>query len=207
MRINDVRSMFCVHTLPWYCKAAVVSYDVCRCVLIRRGTSQSAPPVITTTMGVFALQTMLALLLMAPSLCLSVSERVRTNTFCSEMLLLLSLYSLVIWAMRANEVSAANACFLLQFCSCYLFFCYYHAMSTHSCLLLGHRVVRAVSVVCMFLFPVLYSQQQDCMHVSPYVLVFLFAGEVSGCVCACAAQLLVGFECLVDALYVGLQGV
>ena len=158
-------------------------------------------------MGVFALQTMLALLLMAPSLCLSVSERVRTNKFCSEMLLLLSLYSLVIWAMRANEVSAANACFLLQFCSCYLFFCYYHAVSTHSCLLLGHRVVGVMSVVCMFLFPVLYSQQQDCMHVSPYVLVFLFAGEVSGCVCACAAQLLVAFECLVDALYVRLQGV
>jgi len=119
----------------------------------------------------------------------------------------LSLYSLVIWAMRANEVSAANACFLLQFCSCYLFFCYYHAVSTHSCLLLGHRVVRAVSGVCMILFPVLYSQQQDCMHVSPYVLVFLFAGEVSGCVCACAAQLLVAFECLVDTLYVRLQGV
>ena len=37
-----------------------------------------------------------------------------------------------IWAMRANEVSAANACFLLQFCSCYLFFCYYHAESQNT---------------------------------------------------------------------------
>ena len=43
---------------------------------------------------------------------------------------------------------------------------------------------------------------QDCMHVSPYVLVLLFAGEVSGYVCACAAQLLVAFECLIDAVYV-----
>jgi hypothetical protein len=40
------------------------------------------------------------------------------------------------------------------------------------------------------------------MHVSPYVLVLLFAGEVSGYVCACAAQLLVAFECLIDAVYV-----
>ena len=33
------------------------------------------------------------------------------------------------------------------------------------------------------------------------VFTFVFSGEVSGCVCACAAQLLVAFECLVDALY------
>ena len=84
--------MFCVHTLPWYCKGVLVSYDVCRCVLIRTSSSQSqsAAIVIKTTMDVFALQTMLVLLLMAPSLYLSVSERVRTNQFCCEMLLLLS---------------------------------------------------------------------------------------------------------------------
>jgi hypothetical protein len=42
------------------------------------------------------------------------------------------------------------------------------------------------------------------MHVSPYALVFVFAGEASGCVCSCATQALVAFECLIDALYVRL---
>ncbi len=35
-------------------------------------------------------------------------------------------------------------------------------------------------------------------------LVFVFSGEVSSCVCACATHLLVSFECLINTLYVRL---
>jgi hypothetical protein len=55
----------------------------------------------------------------------------------------------------------------------------------------------------MLLFPVLYSHLlQDCMHVSPFALVFIFSCEVSG---ACVMHLLAGFECLIDMVYVQLS--
>ena len=75
----------------------------------------------------------------------------------------------------------------------------------HSGLLVGGGLVQLTSAAGMVLFPVLYSHLlQDCMHVSPYTLIFVFAGEVSGCICVCATQLIVLFESLIDALYVRL---
>jgi hypothetical protein len=203
--INDSLYMFCFHTLSWYCKGSVIAYDVFRCLLLRKVVSQtlSSGSVLEATFSVFGLQAMVAVLLLAPSVVLSVADRVQTNAFCSQMLLLLSLYLLLIRGMRTGLVSAEHACFSLQFCSCYLFFCYFHAASKNHSLLLGHRAVRLASMACMFLFPVLYSHLlQDCMHVSPYALVFVFSGEVSGCVCACVTHMLVAFECLINALYV-----
>jgi len=197
--------MFCLFTLPWYCKGFVVAYDVARC-LLHRATAKPAPvSVLEKAESVFALQAMLAVLLMAPSVCHSVADRIKTNAFCSEILLLLSVYLLLIRSMRTGQVSAEHACFALQFCSCYLFCCFWQATKQHRGLLVAGNVVRLASAVGMALFPVLYSHLlQDCMHVSPYALVFVFAGEASGCVCSCATQALVAFECLIDALYVRL---
>ena len=69
-------------------------------------------------------------------------------------------------------------------------------------------MVLLASLACMLLFPVLYSHLlQDCMHVSPYALVFIFSCEVSGCFCACVMSfmhLLVCFECLINMVYVRL---
>jgi hypothetical protein len=197
--------MFCLFTLPWYCKGFVVAYDVVRCLLYRAALEPAPGAVLEKTVGVFGVQTMIAVLLLAPSVCHSVADRVKTNAFCSEIALLLSLYLLLIRGMRTGLVSAEHACFALQFCSCYLFCCFWQATKKHRGLLVGGGVVQLVSVAGMVLFPVLYSHLlQDCMHVSPYALVFVFAGEVSGCLCVCATQLLVGFECLIDALYVRL---
>jgi hypothetical protein len=194
--------MFVVFTLPWYWKAFVVIYDVLRCVLFGDEGEFASTNVVDNMMRVLCLQTMIAALLLAPSLVHSVADRVKTNVFCSEMALLLGLYLLVVRLMRLGIVSAEHACFCLQFCSCYLFCCLKQATTRHRGLLVGSRFVKLASVACMVVFPVVYSHLlRDCMHVSPYALVFVFSGEVSGCVCACAAQLLVAFECLVDALY------
>jgi hypothetical protein len=197
--------MFCLFTLPWYCKGFVVSYDVVRCLLHRAALEPAPDSVLEKTVSVFGLQTMLAVLLLAPSVCHSVADRVKTNAFCSEIALLLSLYLLLIRGMRTGLVSEEHACFALQFCSCYLFCCFWLATKNHRGLLVCGGLVQLASAVGMVLFPVLYSHLlQDCMHVSPYALVFVFAGEISGCFCVCATQLLVAFECLIDALYVRL---
>ena len=69
--------MFCFHTLPWYCKGSVIAYDVFRCLLLRKDVSQTLSPgsVLEATFSVFGLQAMVAVLLLAPSVVLSVADR------------------------------------------------------------------------------------------------------------------------------------
>ena len=63
------------------------------------------------------------------------------------------------------------------------FLCHFICISTNRQLLLGKTIVQTASVVAMCVFPVMFSHvPQDCMHLSPYVLLFLFSGEVSACV-------------------------
>jgi hypothetical protein len=151
---------------------------------------------------VFTAQTILALVLLGPSLCLSVADRVQTNVFVSEMLLLLSSYVLLIGAMRTGAVSPEHACFCLQFCSCYFFFCYLSAVSRNKKLLLASSVIRWCSGLGMIFFPVMFSHlPRDCMHLSPHVLLFLFTGELSACLCMCVSHAINGIESVVDMLY------
>jgi hypothetical protein len=197
--------MYCTYTLPWYWKALIVAYDLCKCFLLR-DPERSTASVFDTALNVFFLQAMLSLVLVAPSLCLSVADRVQTNVFVSEMLLLLAAYLLLIRSMGRGVVSAEHACFCLQFCSCYCFFCYFHATASNRKLLLGSNVVKWCSLGGMCVFPVCYSHLlQDCMHLSPYVLVFAFSGEVSGWACACCSHVLGAVEHVVNALYVRLR--
>ena len=67
--------MFCLFTLPWYCKGFVVAYDVVRCLLHSAALEQAPGTVLEKTVSVFGLQTMVAVLLLAPSVCHSVSGR------------------------------------------------------------------------------------------------------------------------------------
>lgn len=200
--------MYCTHTLPWYWKALVIAYDLCKCLMLGHTDLPPSKPVASQAvvfhagLSVFFLQAMVSLVLIAPSMCLSVRNRLLTNVFVSEMLLLLAANMLLIRSMGQGVVSAEHACFCLQFCSCYFFFCYYHAVSRDHKLLLGSNVVKVCSIAAMCLFPVLYSHLlQDCMHLSRYVLLFAFSGEVSGCVCLCVTQALGLLEHVVGALY------
>jgi hypothetical protein len=99
-------------------------------------------------------------------------------------------------------LSPENACFCLQFCSCYFFFCYFSATAKHSKLLLGNAVVRGCSLAAMCVFPIMFSHlPPDCLHLSPYVLLFLFAGEVSACGCTVVSYVLLSLESIIDPLY------
>jgi len=197
-------SMFCLYTLPWYCKAMILAYDGFKCWQQRHAQSDtsSALDVHSTTVWVFTAQTILALVLLGPSLCLSVADRVQTNVFVSEMLLLLSSYVLLIGAMRIGAVSPEHACFCLQFCSCYFFFCYLSAVSRNKKLLLASSVIRWCSGLGMIFFPVMFSHlPRDCMHLSPHVLLFLFTGELSACLCMLVSHAIDGTESMIDTLY------
>jgi hypothetical protein len=195
--------MFSLYTLPWYWKALILGYDVLKCWQLGDGAAaRSSGAVFVTTMHVFACQVLVAFVLLGPSLLLSVQDRQRTSAFISEMLLLLCSYLLLIRGIGTGALSAENACFCLQFCSCYFFFCFFSATSKHSKLLLGNAVVRACSLAAMCLFPVMFSHLlQDCMHLSPYVLLFLFAGEVLACACTAVSCALLSLEGVIDSLY------
>jgi hypothetical protein len=57
--------------------------------------------------------------------------------------------------------------------------------------------------VAMCVFPVMFSHvPRDCMHLSPYVLLFLFSGEVSACACSVLSYVIVYAESIVDSVYV-----
>jgi len=60
---------------------------VFKCLLLRKDVSQALSPgsVFEATFSVFGLQAMVDVLLMAPSVCLSMADRVQTNAFCSQM--------------------------------------------------------------------------------------------------------------------------
>ena len=199
--------MFCVYSLPWFCKGAIIAYDVFTCLLLRKDTNAARAPgvVADAIVSVFCLQTMIAVLLLTPSVCLSVADRVQTNTFCANTLLLMSLFFILIRGLREGIVSIENACFCLQFCSCYQFSCFFETSRKSSKLLLGSSVIRLASGLSMILFPVLYTHMlQDCMHVSPYALAFVFCGEVFGCISFCLSYLICAFECVVNAICVRL---
>jgi hypothetical protein len=76
------------------------------------------------------------------------------------------------------------------------------AVSRNKKLLLARSVVRWCSVLAMIAFPIMYSHlPRDCMHLSPHVLLFLFTGELSACLCMCASHAINGIESLVDTMY------
>ena len=203
MRINEKLDMFCLHTLPWYWKALILVYDVFKCWQQDASTAKSVRDVYESTIHVFVFQVLVSLVLVGPSLVLSVQDRKNTNAFVSEMVLLLSTYMLLIRGIGTGVVSAENACFCLQFCSCYFFFCHCICISSNRHLLLGKTIVQPCSVVAMCVFPVMFSHvPRDCMHLSPYVLLFLFAGEVSACMCSVLSYVIVYVESIVDSVYV-----
>jgi len=195
--------MFCTYTLPWYWKGLIVAYDLYKC-FVRVNTEEQTNTALVSqfTLNVFYIQTMFSLVLVAPSLCLSVANRVETNNFVSEMVLLLASYLLLIRFMQHSVISMEHTCFCLQFCSCYFFYCFHHSISDHVRLLLGKKIVSICSIASMILFPVFYSHLlKNCMHLSPYVLVFAFSGEISGFLCTCISQVLFFFEHVFYALY------
>ena len=149
--------MFSLHTLPWYWKALILCYDVLKCCQQGSKVARSSVEVYATTVHVFVCQILIALVLLGPSVFLSVPDRLRTNAFISEMLLLLSSYLLLIRSIATNYLSAENACFCLQFCSCYFFFCYVSATAKHSKILLGNAVVRVCSLGAMCVLPIMFS--------------------------------------------------
>ena len=203
MRINEQLIMYTLHTLPWYWKALILAYDFLKCWQQGASTARSLRDVYETTTHVFMCQVLLSLVLLGPSLVLSVQDRTKTNEFVSEIILLLSSYMLLIHGIGTGVVSAENACFCLQFCSCYFFFCYFIGISQNSKLLLGKTIVQPCSVVAMCVFPVMFSHvPRDCMHLSPYVLLFLFSGEVSACACSVLSYVIVYVESIVDSVYV-----
>jgi len=196
-----------IYTLPWYAKAGLVVYDVIRCWLVKKEpTIADEQSVYNSTYSVFALQAMILLMLMAPSACLSVAERVQTNRFCCNVLSLLSIYLLVIKCMRKGLVSTEHTCFLLQFGSCYCFFFFYELVGKTPQLLVGRNVVRVISAAGIFVFPLLYSHIiPNCMHVSPYALAFVFSAEVCACIGFVASNLIFALEMVLDTVYTRAQ--
>jgi hypothetical protein len=76
------------------------------------------------------------------------------------------------------------------------------ATAKHSKILLGNAVVRVCSLGAMCVSPIMFSHlPQDCLHLSPYGLLFLFAGEVSACACTVVSYVLLSLESIVDSLY------
>ena len=201
--IYDTMHMFALHTLPWYWKALILVYDVAKCWQQQNANVRNSADVHATTVHVFLCQLLFAFVLMGPSLLLSVKDRRSTSMFVSEMLLLLSSYLWLIRGIATKMLSPAHACFCLQFCSCYFFFCFFSVSSLHSTVLLGNSLVRWGSLAAMCVFPVMFSHlPTDCMHLSPYVLIFLFAGELSACVCTGVSMALCSIESVIDTVYV-----
>ena len=196
-----------IYTLPWYAKAGLVVYDVIRCWVVQKDSIVAdEQSVYSSTYSVFGLQAMILLMLIAPSVCLSVADRVQTNRFCCNVLSLLSIYLLLIKCMRRGIVSTEHTCFLLQFGSCYCFFCFYELVGKTPQLLVGRNVVRATSAVGIFVFPVLYSHIiPNCMHVSPYALAFVFSAEVCACISFVASNIIFALEIIFDTVYTRAQ--
>lgn len=194
-------------TLPWYWKVMILLYDVFKCWHLESRARQARPSttseIYTTALHITTAQIIFASVLLAPSMLFSVRERTETNAFISEMFLLLSSYLVFLVMMRQSAVPAEYLCFCMQFCSCYFFNCYVTALSRRKKLLVGNSGVRNACVFAMFIFPVMFGYSPEkCMHLSPHVLIFLFSGEASACLCTCVSYILTYIEFASDKFYV-----
>jgi hypothetical protein len=66
--LYDASDMFCLCTLPWYCKVLILLYDGFKCWQQQRAPqgAGSALDVHTTTLWIFAMQVVAGLVLVGP---------------------------------------------------------------------------------------------------------------------------------------------
>ena len=176
--------MFVDVTIPWTYKGGILLYDVMLSLFNEENTivdTNITLDTYTVMFNMYILSTIFIFAQILPSVCLSVAARQETNSFVGEILALISFQGLFIIAVQHNILSYKRACVCLQFSLCYTCYCIWRSTTQNHKLLAGNSFVRSVNLLCMPLFPIMFSHALNCgMHLSPYIFFLSFAGEFVG---------------------------
>jgi len=176
--------MFVDVTIPWTYKGGILLYDVMLSLFNEENTivdTNLTLDTYTVIFNMYILSTIFIFAQILPSVCLSVAARQETNSFVAEILALISFQGLFIIAVQHDILSYKRACVCLQFSLCYTCYCIWRSTTKNHKLLAGNSFVRSVNLLCMPLFPIVFSHALNCgMHLSPHIFFLSFAGELVG---------------------------
>jgi hypothetical protein len=187
-------------TLPWHTKAVIIGFDTFIYMVNSKTTSEtqnSDMPVhnvsgmddktpseilmYRTMIRIFILYILMTVVLLAPSIIVSVKNREYTNSVISNVISLLSLFTYLVIAATESLVEVEHACYCLQFCICYASFYIWQETSKNRLLFTGNFYVKNINAFAMYFFPAIFSiALMNGMHMSPYVIPITFAGEIAG---------------------------
>ena len=181
-------------TLPWPLKALIIGFDCVTFMMARRTESPDTPEQADgrgqTASDILMYKSMLQvsfsylfvmLLMLSPSVFLSVKNREKTNICLAGVLSLMHLFTWLLVAANENIVSKEHACYSLQFCFCYASFSVWQEAASDRFLFAGNVYVKNSSFMAMFFFPLIFSKALvNGMHMSPYIIPITFSGEIAG---------------------------
>jgi hypothetical protein len=180
-------------TLPWPLKALILGFDCVTFMMTQRkspdtpeqadGRGQTASDILMyrSMLQVSLFYLFVMLIMLSPSVFLSVKNREKTNVFLAGVLSLMHLFTWLLVAANENMVSVEHVCYSLQFCFCYASFSVWQEASSDRFLLAGNVYVKNSSFMAMFFFPLVFSKALgNGMHMSPYIIPITFSGEIAG---------------------------
>jgi len=175
-------------TLPWPLKALIIGFDCVTFMMARR--SADTPEQADAASDILMYRSMLQvsflylfvmLMMLSPSVFLSVKNREKTNTCLAGVLSLMHLFTWLLVAANEKIVSKEHVCYSLQFCFCYASFSVWQEACRDRFLFAGNVYVKHSSFMAMFFFPLVFSKALvNGMHMSPYIIPITFSGEIAG---------------------------
>ena len=198
--------MLRTYNLPWLLKLLIIMQNVYAHFATSRHASPDASSATTdaseescysSMLRVFVACTGLLLLAVFPSLVVSVQSRRNTLCFQCTVLAHMTIQTSILLLLQKHLLSCENTCYVMQFCSCYIFYYIWQEVRRDRTLLAASPLVHVLCYLGMIVVPICFSKAWvSDMHVNQYVLGIIFTGEVCG-VLACVVHYCI--ECLTTA--------
>lgn len=146
-----------------------------------RGQTASDILMYRSMLQVSLLYLFVMLIILSPSVFLSVKNREKTNNVLAGVLSLMHYFTWLLIVANEGIVSVEHVCYSLQFCFCYASFSVWQEACNDRSLFAGNVYVKNSSFVAMFFFPLIFSKALfNGMHMSPYIIPITFSGEIAG---------------------------
>ena len=180
--------MFRTYNLPWVLKVYIILQNVYAHYATPHSetTDFSENACIASILRVFIAHTGLLGLVAAPAAFVSVLSRRQTLEFQCHVLAHMTVHTGVVLLLQNGMLTCEHTCYMLQFCSCYIFYFIWQQVHTNKSLVVAVTLVLMTCCVGMSLLPLCFSKAwKSNMHVNQYALAIIFSGEASGLLAYC----------------------
>lgn len=180
--------MFRTYNLPWALKVYIIVQNLyAHHAAPRTETGDFSENACTATiMRVFVAHTGLLCLAVGPAAFVSVLSRRQTLEFQCHVLAHMTVHAGLVLLLQTSMLTCEHVCYMLQFCSCYVFYFIWQEVHANNTLVVPITLVLIACCVGMSLIPLCFSKAwMSDMHVNQYALAIIFSGEASGLLAYC----------------------